>query len=73
MNSLMLLTIVWLGLCHKKLLLGTKSPLKELWGDRFLVSELVPWEPLWIEKKEVGEKKDAEVGESIRKEHREGK
>lgn len=33
---------------------GTKSLHKELCGDKFLVSELVLWEPLWKEKKEVG-------------------
>lgn len=54
MNSLMLLAIVWLRLCHKKLSLGTKSPPKEHCGDTFLVSELVLWDPLWKEKKEVG-------------------
>lgn len=73
MNSPMLPTVVWLGFCHRKLLLGTKSPPKELWGDEFLVSELVPWEPLWIQKKEVEievGKKDAKVGESTRKEQR---
>lgn len=35
-NSLRFPTIVWLGLCHKKLLLGAKSPPKELLGDTFL-------------------------------------
>merc|ERR1712002_670628 len=75
MNSLMLLAIVRLRLCYKKLLLGTKSPPKELCGDEFLVSKLAPWEPLWKEKREVGIKtvKDAKVGKTIRKGSRERK
>lgn len=66
MNSPMLPTIVWLGLRHKKkLLLGIKSPRKELWRDEFFVAELVPLgTTLDREKKEVGigkNKKDAKV------------
>lgn len=35
------------GMCHKKLLLGTKSLPKDPWGDKFLVLVLMPWESLW--------------------------
>lgn len=38
---------------RKKLLLCTKTPRKELQGDEFFFSELGPWEPLWIEKRQT--------------------
>lgn len=66
------LTVVWWGCATEKVVARHKKVLRRNpEGDKFCVSELVPWESVWIEKKGSGGKKDANVAEGIGKKGRE--